>query len=85
MKLKIEEFEAFARKNGKSANVMCRRLGGNELTYRRLKKGDKLGYDFARELYNALGEWTFLTLVDMEEETIDGFKAKYVAIGNKLY
>ncbi len=36
-------------------------------------------------MYNALGEWTFLSLKDLEEETIDGFKAKYVQVGNKLY
>ena len=85
MKLKIEEFEAFVKRNGKSASAMCKKLGGDDLTFRRLKKGNKLGYDLARGMYNILGEWTFLMLVDMEKETIDGFKAKYITIGNKLY
>lgn len=36
MKLKIDEFEAFAKRNGKSASVMCKKLGGDDLTFSRI-------------------------------------------------
>ena len=85
MKLKIDEFENYAKRNGASPSVMLQKLGGGKFAYKHLKGGCALGYDLAREMYNALGEWTFLSLVDMEEETIDDFKAKHIVIGNKLY
>lgn len=85
MKLKIDAFENYAKRNGVSPSVMLQKLGGGEFAYKHLKKGCALGYDLAKDMYNALGEWTFLSLVDMEEETIDGFKAKYIIIGNKLH
>ena len=84
MKLKIDEFENYAKRNGVSPQLMLQKLGGGRLAYKHLKNGCALGYEFAKEMYNSLGEWTFLSLVDMEEETIDGFKAKYIIIGNKL-
>ncbi len=85
MKLKIKEFESYANQNGKKANVMLRRLSGGKYAYKNLKKGCSLGYDLACEIYNALGEEMFLSLVDLEEETINGFKAKFICVGNKLY
>lgn len=85
MKLNIDEFENYAKRNGVSPTVMLRKLGGGAYAYKHLKNGNALGYDLARDMYNTLGEWAFLSLVDMEEETIDGFKAKYITIGNKLY
>lgn len=85
MKLNIEEFENYARRNGVSANKLLIKLGGGKLAYGQLKKGNAIGYELARSMYNALGEWTFLSLIDFEGETLDGFKAKYVQVGNKLY
>ena len=85
MKLKIDEFENYAKRNSVSPRLMLQKLGGGRLAYKHLKNGCALGYEFAKEMYNSLGEWTFLSLVDMEEETIDGFKAKYIVIGNKLH
>lgn len=85
MKLKIDEFENYAKRNGVSPSAMLKKLGGGKYAYKHLKQKCALGYDLAKDMYNALGEWTFLSLVDMEEETIDGFKAKYIIIGNKLY
>lgn len=85
MKLKIDEFENYAKHNSVSPRLMLQKLGGGRLAYKHLKNGCALGYEFAKEMYNSLGEWTFLSLVDMEEETIDGFKAKYIVIGNKLH
>lgn len=85
MKLKISEFEAFAQKNGKSANTMLRKLSGGAFAHAELKSGNALGYELAKNMYNILGERLFLSLVDLEEETIDGFKSKFIGIGNKLY
>ena len=85
MKLIIEEFENYAKRNGVSPSLMLKRLSGGDLAYRHLKNSKSLGYDLAKELFNMLGEWMFLTLVDLEEETLDGFKAKYIQVGNKLY
>lgn len=85
MKLKIDEFENYAKRNGTTPNAMLVKLGGGKQAYKQLKDGSALGYELAKDMYNALGEWLFLSLVDMEEETIDGFKAKYILIGNKLY
>lgn len=85
MKLKIEEFENYAKRNGVSANRLLIKLGGGKLAYSQLKNGNAIGYELARDMYNALGEWTFLSLIDFEEETLDGFKAKYVQVGNNLY
>lgn len=85
MQLNIEEFENYAKRNGVSPSVMLRKLGGGASAYKLLRDGNALGNDLARDLYNALGEWTFLSLVDMEGERIDDFKAKYIVIGNKLY
>lgn len=84
MKLKIEEFENYAKRNGVAPSRLLKKMGGDDLTFKHLKKGCAIGYDLARDMYNALGEWAFLSLVDMEEETIDGFKAKYIQIGNRL-
>ncbi len=84
MKLKIDEFENYAKRNGISASLLFKKLGGGKNAYRRLKSGCSLGYELAKDMFNTLGEWTFLSLVDLEGETIDGFKAKYILVGNKL-
>lgn len=85
MKLKIKEFENYAKRNRLAPSAMLEKLGGGELAYSQLKQGKAIGYDVARNMYNALGEWVFLTLIEMEEETLDGFKSKFVQVGNKLY
>ncbi len=85
MKLNIDEFENYAKRNGVTPRMMLQKLGGGKYAYKHLKDGCALGYELAKDMFNALGEWTFLSLVNMEGETIDGFKAKYIVIGNKLY
>lgn len=85
MKLKIIEFEKFSQSQNIKAKRFLKILGGGKFTYRHLKKGRAIGYELARKIYNGLGECKFLTLIDFEEETLDGFKAKYITIGKKLY
>lgn len=85
MKLNIEEFESYAKRNRMTASAMLKKLGGGKLAYNQLKQGKELGYDVARNMYNALGECVFLMLIDFEGETLDGFKSKFVQVGKKLY
>ncbi len=85
MKLNIDEFESYAKKNAVTPQTLLKRLGGGKDAYKHLKEGNALGNELAKDMFNALGEWMFSSLVDMEGETIDGFKAKYINIGNKLY
>ncbi len=84
MKLNVKEFRKYAKQKGVSPNVLLISLGGGEFAYRRLKRHCSLGYELAREMYNALGEQTFLSLVTFEGETIDGFKSKFIRVGHKL-
>lgn len=84
MKLNVKEFRKYAKQKGVRPNVLLIRLGGGELAYRRFKRRCSLGYELARDMYNALGEQTFLSLVTFEGETIDGFKSKFVRVGQKL-
>lgn len=44
----------------------------------------RIGYDEVRNFYNRNGEELTENLINFEEETLDGFKAKYIQIGNKL-
>ena len=50
-----------------------------------LEQGGRIGYDAVREIYNDLGEQTVTELIDFEEETLDGFKSKYIQVGDTLY
>lgn len=85
MKLNIDEFEKLAEQKGISPKVLLIKLGGGEYAYKYLKKSCSLGYDLARDLYNALGEQAFLSLIIMEDETVYEFKNRYMQIADKLY
>ncbi len=50
-----------------------------------LEQGYEIGYDAVKNIYNKLGEKTVLQIIDFGEETLNGFKSKYVQVGNKLY
>lgn len=52
---------------------------------RLLEQGNEIGYDAVKDIYNKLGERTVLQIIDFGEETLNGFKSKYVFIGGKLY
>ena len=61
MRIKMEEFESFAKAQGfKSGNAMMRELGG-KMTYRHLQRGRRIGYDLEHEIHNAFGAATMLT------------------------
>ena len=50
-----------------------------------LEQDYEIGYDAVKNIYNKLGEKTVLQIIDFGEETLNGFKSKYVQVGNKLY
>ncbi len=86
MRLKIEEFEKIAMQKGyRTGNEFMKKLGGGKMTYSLLRQGKQIGYELVKDIYNELGENTITKVIDFEEETLDGFKAKYIICGNKLY
>ncbi len=50
-----------------------------------LEQGNEICYDAVKDIYNKLGEKAVLQIIDFGEETLNAFKSKYVAVGNKLY
>ena len=70
----IEDYQEFSQELGISISVLLL-----------LEQGGRIGYDAVREIYNDLGEQTVLEIVDFEEETLDGFKSKYIQVGDALY
>ena len=86
MKLKIEEFEGLAKRKGlHSGYMLCRKIGGGRSAYSLVEKGIGVGYEVIKNLYNFVGEKETVKVVDFEEETINGFKAKYIELGDQLY
>ena len=84
MRLNIKEFNKFEKFNGVSPRVLLTRLGAGDGAYRKLKRRCPLGYELARDIYNTFGEELFIQFVIMEEESLDGFKSKYILVGDKL-
>lgn len=86
MKLRIREFERLAKGNGYgNGRWLMRRLGAGKNAYAAIKNGNQIGYDLAKELYNTFGVLAFLEVIDLEGETLGGFRSKYVAVEGKLY
>lgn len=86
MKLKIQEFEDLAKRKGYvEGKRLMKKLGAGFKAYGCIKGGSKLGYELAKNLYNLVGEAEFVKVIDFEEDTLNGFKHKYVLVGDKLY
>ena len=86
MKLKIEEFELFAKEHGySSGGILIKSLGGRKRTYSCLRRGLDIGYELAREIYNAFGAGGMLKVIDLGSETLQGFESKYVKVGELLF
>ena len=60
-------------------------LGVSVSVLKLLEQGGRIGYDAVREIYNDLGVQTVTEIIDFEEETLDGFKSKYIQVGDALY
>ena len=70
----IEGYQEFSQEMGLSVAVLLL-----------LEQDNEIGYDAVREIYNDLGEQTVTEIIDFEEETLDGFKSKYIQVGDTLY
>ena len=86
MKLNIAGCRAFIERNGiEDYQSLSSVLGVSVSVLKLLEQGGKIGYDAVREIYNDLGEQTVAENIDFEEETLDGFKSKYIQVGDALY
>lgn len=86
MKLNIAGCRAFIERNGiEDYQSLSSVLGVSVSVLKLLEQGGKIGYDAVREIYNDLGEQTVTEIIDFEEETLDGFKSKYIQVGDALY
>ena len=46
----------------------------------------QIGYEAVKEIYNRLGEIETIKIIDFgEEETLNGFKSKFIEIKGRLY
>ena len=86
MKLNIKGCRAYCKRHGIRNYVeLAERLELSTPVVRLLEQGNEIGYDAVKDIYNKLGEAAVLQLIDFGEETLNGFKSKYVQVGNQLY
>ena len=86
MKLRIREFERLAKENGYGNGIrLMRRLGAGKSAYAAIKNGNRIGHDLAKELYNTFGVLAFLSVIDLEGDTLGGYRSKFIAAEGKLY
>lgn len=87
MKLKTKAFEKLAKRKGyANGYIFLRALGAGTGAWNCFKyKKMQIGYEFVKDIYNILGESETLKIINFEEETINGFKSKYIELGGKLY
>ena len=86
MKLNIAGCRAFIERKGiGNYQELSQEMGISISVLLLLEQGNEIGYDAVRDLYNSLGEQTVSEIIDFGEETLDGFKSKYVQVGDTLY
>lgn len=86
MKLNIAGCRAFIEQKGiGNYQELSQELGISISVLFLLEQGNEIGYDAVREIYNNLGVQTVTEIIDFEEETLDGFKSKYIQVGDTLY
>lgn len=86
MKLNIKGCREYCEQNGIADYAeLARILGLSVIVVRLLEQGIEIGYEAVKDIYNELGETAVLQLIDFGEETLNGFKSKYVVIGKRLY
>lgn len=86
MKLKVKEFEEFSTQKGYSNGLfLWVELGGGIDAYGVICKGKcGLGYEMARKIFNTYGQAVTGQLIDFENDTMEGFKSKYLLVGKTL-
>lgn len=86
MRLKTDEFEELAKRKGiPNGKLLWKRLGGGKSAYASVKNGCEITHEIVQNLYNLFGEKETVKVVDFGQEGLDGFKAKCIRIGDKLY
>lgn len=64
---------------------LAKAFGLSVLVIRLLEQGKQIGYDAVKDIYNKHGEQAVVKIINFEGETLNGFKSKYIQIGNRLY
>lgn len=86
MKLNVKGCKAYCERKGiKSYKQLAKVLELSEEAIKLFEKGSKIDHDAVKDIYNKLGEKVVVQIINFEEETLNGFKSKYVQIGNQLY
>lgn len=86
MKLNIDGCREYIAENGvKGYGELSEKLGVGIAVLKLWEEGYKMGYEAVRRIYNRIGEKATRKMIDFEEETIEGFKGKYIQQGRKLY
>ncbi len=86
MKLNIAGCHAFIERKGiGNYRELSQELGLSVTVLLLLEQGNEIGYDAVRDLYNSFGEQIVSEMIAFGEETVDGFKSKYIQVGNRLY
>ena len=86
MKLRMQEFEQLAKRTGyRNGKWLCRKLGAGKKAHDVLRNGGQIGYGLVKEIHNTFGIGETLRVVDFENETLGGFKSKFICFGGKLY
>lgn len=86
MKLNIMGCRAYCERKGiKNYVELSEVLGLSVEVIRLLEQGNEIGYDAVKDIYNKLGEKAVLQIIDFGEETPNGFKSKYILVGDTLY
>lgn len=86
MKLNVDGCRSYCKQNGiKDYKELAQVFELSVTVVRLLEQGIEIEYDAVKDIYNKLGEAVVLQIIDFEEETLNGFKSKYVQIGKTLY
>lgn len=87
MRIKTRAFKKLAKDEAYENGCQFLRSfnAGKHTWYFLAKRKNQIGYELVKQIYNSLGEDKTLQIINFGEETIDGFKSKYIQIGNKLY
>lgn len=86
MKLNLKGCRAYCEEHSIGNYLeLSKALGLNVIVIKLLEQGVPIGYDAVRDIYNKLGEKVTLKIIDFGEETLNGFKSKYVLVGDTLY
>lgn len=86
MKLNIKGCRSFCKRHAiKDYAELAQVLELSIPVVRLLEQRIGIGYDAVKNIYNKLGVVAVLQMIDFEGEQLNGFKSKYVQVGNKLY